>query len=162
MAVTKFVLVHGAWHGGWCWEKVRPLLKKAACEVYTPDLPGLGEDARPIHDISLAVYVDSILKLLEGLSPPVVLVGHSMGGIVISAVAEQVPEKISTLIYVAGHSPKNNESLLQNSMKDRDSVLRAHRQLLEDEGYARIATDKVKNVFITCVRMKMWPELYLA
>ena len=147
MAATQFVLIHGAWHGGWCWEKVRPLLEKAACEVYTPDLPGLGDDITPIQEISLATYVDSIVTLLGALPSPVVLAGHSMGGIVISAVAEQVPEKISTLIYVTGHSPKDGESLLQNSLEDRDSLLRAHRQIHKDEGYALIAADKVKECF---------------
>jgi pimeloyl-ACP methyl ester carboxylesterase len=82
--MSTFGLVHGGWNGGWCWEKVVPLLEEAGHEVEAQDLPGLGEDRTPIPEVSLQGYADRISQVLDAQPEPVVLVGHSSGGMIIS------------------------------------------------------------------------------
>ena len=88
--MATYVLVHGAWHGGWCWGRVTPLLRAAGHVVYTPTLTGLGERAHLLSPaIDLGTHVEDVVRVLhyEDLSD-VVLVGHSYGGMVITGVAE--------------------------------------------------------------------------
>jgi len=99
--VATFVLVSGAWHAGWCWERVVPLLEAAGHQVVAPDLLGMGGDKTPLSTVTLARWADQIADIIAGLADKVVLVGHSRGGIVISAVAERAPDRIETLVYLA-------------------------------------------------------------
>lgn len=110
--MATFILVHGAWHGGWCFEKITPLLQAGGHRVFAPDLPGHGEDHTPIAQVTLGRYVQALCDLIDTLDTQVILVGHSMGGIVISQVAEYRSEKIQKLIYLAAFMPKNNDSVL--------------------------------------------------
>lgn len=107
-----YVLVHGSWHGAWCWQKVIPLLTRAGHQVLAPDLPAHGQDKTPYVNVTLGDYVDCIGALLAKCDEPVILVGHSMAGMVISQVAEQFPEKIKKLVYLAAFLPQSGESLL--------------------------------------------------
>jgi pimeloyl-ACP methyl ester carboxylesterase len=109
--MAAFVLVHGAWHGGWCWEEVTPLLEAAGHSVYAPDLPGLGEDDTPLSEISLARCAGRVAGLLATIEEPVVLVGHSFGGAVISQTAEYASERIAGLIYVGAFLLPDGDSL---------------------------------------------------
>ncbi|WP_209019826.1 alpha/beta fold hydrolase [Pollutimonas harenae] len=96
-----FVLVHGAWHGGWCWSRVAGPLRDAGHTVYTPTLTGLGERSHLLSDsTTLQTFVDDIVNVLvwEDLRN-VVLVGHSFAGLVISGVADAIPERLARLIY---------------------------------------------------------------
>jgi pimeloyl-ACP methyl ester carboxylesterase len=95
-----------AWHGGWCWYKVTPLLEELGYTVITPDLPGHGRDKTPLSLVSLSSYVDSVCRIIDAQRDPVVLVGHSMGGGIITQAAEYCPEKIKTLVYIAALLPK--------------------------------------------------------
>jgi pimeloyl-ACP methyl ester carboxylesterase len=97
-----FVLVHGAWHGGWCWHSVALTLRARGHTVYTPTQTGLGERAHLIsRAITLDTFVDDIANVLtfDDLTD-VVLVGHSFGGNAISGVADRMPERIRKLIYL--------------------------------------------------------------
>ncbi|MGR7948773.1 alpha/beta fold hydrolase [Alcaligenes sp. RM2] len=97
-----FVLVHGAWHGGWCWSRLAARLRAKGHKVYTPTLTGLGERSHLLSaDITLNTFVDDVANLIrwEELSN-VVLVGHSFGGLVISGVADVMPRCIQQLIYL--------------------------------------------------------------
>lgn len=107
-----YIFVHGAWHAAWCWQKVAEKMRKMGFSVLTPDLPGHGVHEAQARTTTLADYVASVVQLVESQNQPVILVGHSMGGIVISQVAELIPEKIAQLIYVAAYIPKHFESLL--------------------------------------------------
>jgi pimeloyl-ACP methyl ester carboxylesterase len=112
--VAVFVLVHGAWHGGWCWRRLAPLLRAAGHEVVTPTLTGLGERSHLAHpEVGLATHVEDIVQVLvyEDLSG-VVLVGHSYGGIVITGVAERVPERLAHLVYLEAFVPEDGQSLV--------------------------------------------------
>jgi len=108
-----FVLVHGAWHGGWCWKRLSPLLRAAGHDVYTPTLTGLGERAHLLTpEVNLRTHIDDIVQVLhyEDLSD-VLLVGHSYAGLVISGVADRVPDRLAQLIYLDAYVPRVGENV---------------------------------------------------
>jgi pimeloyl-ACP methyl ester carboxylesterase len=108
-----FVLVHGAWHGGWCYVRVADLLRAGGHRVVTPTLTGLGERSHLFSGaITLSTHIDDIVNVLrwEDLTN-VVLAGHSYGGFVISGVAERVPERIAALVFLDAFVPADGESL---------------------------------------------------
>ena len=78
--MSTYVLIHGSWHGGWCWDKTVALLKEAGHQALAPDLPGHGQDKTPVAEITLARFVARVGEILEAQPEPVILVGHSMGG----------------------------------------------------------------------------------
>jgi pimeloyl-ACP methyl ester carboxylesterase len=98
--MATFVLVHGAWFGGWCWQKVLPFLEAAGHEVYAPTLTGLAERASELSpDVGLDTHIQDIVgELLEKNLHDIVLVGHSYGAIVITGVVDAVPERIAHLV----------------------------------------------------------------
>jgi pimeloyl-ACP methyl ester carboxylesterase len=113
-AIATFVLVHGAWHGGWCWKKVIPLLRERDHEVFAPTLTGLGERAHLRKDsIGLGTHIQDIVNVLdyEDLHD-VVLVGHSYGGMVISGAADRVPHRIAHAVYLDAHVPVDGQSVI--------------------------------------------------
>lgn len=112
--MASFVLVHGAWHGGWCWVRVARLLRDAAHEVYAPTLTGLGERAHLAHpDIDLQTHVQDVLGVLESEElRHAVLVGHSYAGSVISGVAARAANRLSHLVYLDAFVPEAGKSLL--------------------------------------------------
>ncbi len=99
--MATFILVHGAWHGAWCWRHIVPRLEAAGHQVFAPDLPGHGEDHTPVEDISLRSYVACIARLIDQAEEPVILVGHSLGGMTISQVAEERSSRIAQLVYLS-------------------------------------------------------------
>ncbi|MEM9062304.1 MAG: alpha/beta fold hydrolase [Pseudomonadota bacterium] len=105
--MTCFVLVHGGWHGGWCWERVVPLLEAAGHEVHAPTLTGLGERSHLVRAVAgPETHVADIVQVLEWRDlRDVMLVGHSYGGMVITGVAAQVPERIAHLVYLDAFVP---------------------------------------------------------
>jgi pimeloyl-ACP methyl ester carboxylesterase len=111
--MATFVLVHGAWHGGWCWKKVVPLLRNAGHEVFTPTLTGLGERAHLLTPaIDLTTHVQDIVGVLEHEDlQGVILVGHSYGGMVIAGVAEQAGARLAHLVYLDAFLPEHNKAL---------------------------------------------------
>jgi pimeloyl-ACP methyl ester carboxylesterase len=110
--MTTFILVHGALHGGWCWYKVQALLEARGRRVLCPDLPGHGRNRGAASLATHRGYVDFLAGLLREQPEPVVLVGHSMGGTVITAAAEAVPEKVARLVYLAAFLAPSGTSLL--------------------------------------------------
>ena len=145
--MSTYVLVHGAWHGGWCWDKVIPLLEKEGHKVLAPDLPGHGNDKTPMGDISLQAYVDSLCKLLDDQLEPVILVGHSMGGVVITQTAEYRPDKIKKLVYVTAFLLQDGESLLSASKADKDSLIHSNQIFAEEKSYVTINESAIREIF---------------
>jgi pimeloyl-ACP methyl ester carboxylesterase len=96
-----FILVPGAWHGAWCWERVVPLLEAAGHRALAPELIGMGADRARASEGSLARWADQLAAIVTAEPGPVILAGHSRGGAVISEVAERVPERIDRLVYIA-------------------------------------------------------------
>ncbi len=99
--MSTFVLVHGAWHGAWCWDQVAAELQGHGHRVIAPDLPGHGDNRCPLEQVSLQAYAGCVGQCLEQCDEKAVLVGHSMGGLVISQAAEINPQSIRTLVYLA-------------------------------------------------------------
>ena len=97
-----FLLVHGSWHGGWCWQKLVPLLQGIGHAALAFDLPGSGDDPAPAADADLDGYARRTIEMLDRVpaGQPAILVGHSLGGLTLSAVGEAVPERLAALVYV--------------------------------------------------------------
>jgi len=115
--MATFVLVHGAWHGGWCWQKVTPFLEAAGHEVYAPSLTGMAERVSELSpDVGLDTHIQDIVGLLEERNlHDVILVGHSYGGMVITGVVDRVPERIAHLVYLDTFVPRDGESMVDVS-----------------------------------------------
>jgi len=112
--MTNFVLVHGAWHGGWCWERVTPLLERAGHQALTPTLTGLGDRAAELTpEIGLEAHVDDVLHVLRELAEPVTLVGHSYAGLVVREAALRAPHKVQDVVLVEGWIGPGGRSLLE-------------------------------------------------
>lgn len=145
--MSRFVLIHGSWHGGWAWEKVVPLLAAQGHTVDAPDLPGHGDDATPLHEITLASYVDCVVEVLEGRPEPAVLVGHSHGGVVVTQVAEDRPDLVQALVYVCAFLPRHGESLLDLALSDTDSLLVPNLVFSDDRSTATVRPEVQIDVF---------------
>ncbi len=103
--MAEFLLVHGAFHGAWCWREIAPRLEKLGHSAAAVDLPAHGEDRTPIEAVSLDDYVAAVLRAREHLRRPPILVGHSLGGVVIQAAAEAHPDAFSAIVGLAACHP---------------------------------------------------------
>jgi pimeloyl-ACP methyl ester carboxylesterase len=120
-----FVLVHGAWHGGWCWRRVADLLEAKGHKVFTPTLTGLGERSHLLRaGINVSTHVADVVNVLkwERLSN-VVLCGHSYGGLVVSGVAEQMASAIGSIAFLDAFLPESGDSMAElTSQAVRDQL----------------------------------------
>jgi pimeloyl-ACP methyl ester carboxylesterase len=111
--VSEFVLVHGAWHGGWCWERVAERLRDGGHRVHAPTLTGLSERADELTPaVGLPTHVDDVLCSLAAAGGETVLVGHSYGALVAQAAAARAPERVRHVVYVEGWVGPDGSSLL--------------------------------------------------
>lgn len=122
--MTMFVLVHGASHGSWCWDKVIPLLNAQGHEAIAVDLPGntYGEFDIPPSQVTLKSYTDEVCDVLDELDEPVVLVGHSLGGLTITQTAEYRPDKIKSLVYLTALLFDNHRAMMPVASRETDVV----------------------------------------
>ncbi len=146
--MATYVLIHGAWFGAWCWNTTKVLLEQAGHQVIAIDLPGHGDDHTPVVEITLDTLVDRVGQTLTAQSEPVILVGHSMGGIVLSQTAEKYPDKIERLIYVAAYLLQDGESLFQVSTGDADSKIGPYLLLDAENGQIGIRPEALKEIFL--------------
>jgi pimeloyl-ACP methyl ester carboxylesterase len=111
--MATFVLVHGGGHGGWCYNRITPLLRAAGHEVSTPTLTGLGERKHLVRpDIDLDTHITDVVHVLEYEDlTDVILLGHSYGGMVITGVADRAGSRIAHLVYLDAAHPRNGQSL---------------------------------------------------
>ena len=121
--MSTYLLIHGAWHGGWCWRKVVPLLEAKGHRVLAPDLPGHGEDITATATVTLKSYTDRVCEIATAQTEPVILVGHSMGGVAITQAAENCPKQIAALVYVCAFLPRNGDSLMTWASQDQASMV---------------------------------------
>lgn len=112
-----YILIPGAFHGAWSWYKVITRLEKAGQKVVAPDLPGTGMSKAPPSEASLERWAEFVCGIIDQQPEPVVLVGHSRGGVVISQVAEYSSDKLETLVYVAGALLCPGDSLISYRAK---------------------------------------------
>lgn len=109
--MASFVLIHGSWHGGWCFDEVAAMLRERGHEVIAPDLPGMGGDAAALAAVTLQGWADFAADLCRSATQkPVILAGHSRGGLVVSQAAETAPEDIDALVYICAMMLPNGMS----------------------------------------------------
>lgn len=113
-AKKTFVLVHGAWHGGWCYRHTATALRKMGHEVFTPTHTGVGERAHGAHEsITLETHIRDVVGCIEAEEiSDIILVGHSYGGMVITGVADRMADRIKALVYLDAFVPEDGESLM--------------------------------------------------
>lgn len=109
--MATFLMIHGAWHGGWCFEPLRPLLAQRGHELISPTLPGMDGGEVPLDAVTLDLWAGFVADLAGRQREPVILCGHSRGGIVISSAAERAPESIVALIYITAFLLPHGQSL---------------------------------------------------
>jgi pimeloyl-ACP methyl ester carboxylesterase len=111
---SPIVLVHGAWHGGWCWRRVIDRLTAKGRYVVAPTLSGVGERSHLASDtINLSTHIDDVVNEIKWKDiERLVLVGHSYGGMVITGVAERIPERIAAIVYLDAFLPSDGQSLV--------------------------------------------------
>jgi len=143
--MATFVLVHGAWHGGWCWWKVEPLLRQSGGSVYAPSLTGMGERSHLAGyidpaAINLDLHIKDVWELLEseGLEE-VILVGHAYAGMVITGVAEVCPQRLDHLVYVNGVVPRDGEAMVDqlDAVRSPDFTARVRAAIDNREEFLR-------------------------
>jgi pimeloyl-ACP methyl ester carboxylesterase len=113
MVMATFVLVHGAWHGSWCWKRVRKALQERGHDVFTPTMTGVGERSHLLSPrVNLDTHIEDVVNLIrwEELSD-IVLCGHSYGGCVITGVADRLPDRIAALVYLDAFVPEDGQGL---------------------------------------------------
>jgi pimeloyl-ACP methyl ester carboxylesterase len=120
---TTYVLVHGAWQAPYVWDAVRTNLVNKGNKVIVVELPGHGADNTLTYTLSIDVYRDKVIEAISKVDGKVILVGHSMGGMVITSVAEKIPSKISKLVYIGAFLPASGQSIGDLAMTDPDSKL---------------------------------------
>ena len=150
--MARFVLVHGAFGGAWCWERVVPLLESAGHSVQTLDLPGGGDDHTPIEEITLNECAGRVCDALLDGDEEAILVGHSMGGVMITQAAAQVPGQVDSLIYVCAFMPANGQSLLDltHYPEGADDQIQANIRIEGDPPIAHLPDDAAVRAIYNC------------
>jgi pimeloyl-ACP methyl ester carboxylesterase len=121
--MSTYVLVHGAWHGGWCWHKIVSRLEALGHKVVAPDMPGHGSDPQPIATVTLPDIVSRVHEVIDAQNEPVILVGHSYGGAIITQASEKRAAKIKSLVYVTAFLLDHGLSLMNLAEQDSESHL---------------------------------------
>ena len=145
--MATYVLVHGAWHGGWCWHRIVARLQQASHRVMAPDLLSLGIDGTPPGLVTLRAWTDQIAALVETSKEPVVLVGHSRGGIVLSEVAERIPERIRVLVYVTAFLLEDGRSLADSVADQPESLVPPAMIVADDHQTATLRDAAIREAF---------------
>lgn len=144
--MSPFVLVHGGMHGAWCWYKVVPELERLGHSVVAVDLPGHGADRTPLEQLTLQSCVERVTSALDSLPEPVILVGHSLGGVVISQAAQERPERIRELVYLSALMPEDGESSSELMKRDTGSAIAAAKAS-GPTAYKRVSREDLINAF---------------
>jgi pimeloyl-ACP methyl ester carboxylesterase len=144
-----YVFIHGAWHGAWCWKYIESNLINLRQKVICLDLPGHGKNVvTPFSKIDLCQYVKYVSDIILELKDKVILVGHSMAGVVISQIAENIPDKILRLVYIAAFIPENNSMLVaEEGMSMKPSVSKETLIKKEDNMISIKNSKKIKELF---------------
>ena len=143
--MSAYLLIHGAWHGGWCWHKVLARLRMAGKSATAPDLPSLGRDRTAVEEITLQRWTDSVCGHLDEEGEPVILVGHSRAGAVISQAAEERPQKVRTLVYLAAYLLADGESVSQTALQDERSLVVPNMVLAPDRKSCTLRDAAIKD-----------------
>jgi pimeloyl-ACP methyl ester carboxylesterase len=143
-----YVLVHGAWQAPYVWDVVKNDLTAKGNKVIVVELPGHGSDTTLTHMLSLDVYGDKVIKAMSKVDGKVILVGHSMAGMVITHVAEKLPSKIEKLVYIGAFLPESGQSLTDLAYSDPDSKLGAALVPSADQLTLDVKRENLTDLFI--------------
>ncbi len=134
--MATFVVAHGAWSAGWAWKKMRPLMRAAGHELWTPTHTGLGERAHLGHaDVTLDTHIRDIVAVLETEDlTDVILIGHSYGGMVATGVADRARARVAKLVYLDAFAPTDGQAVFDLVPPDIAAKMRAGAQASES-GY---------------------------
>lgn len=146
-AKSSFVLVHAAWQGPYAWDLVKEHLLQAGFLVEVVQLPGHGTDTTDPKTIHMDTYVKYVSNAVAAAGKKVILVGHSLAGMIISGVAEEIPDMIEKLVFIAAYVPVNGQSAYAISMLDQQSLLGASLLVSEDQAEFNIVKEDVTNIF---------------
>ena len=164
--MTTFVLIHGAWHGGWCWHKVVARLESRGHSVFAPDLPGHGRDPMPIASVTLGDLVRRVHQVIDTQSEPVVLLGHSYGGAIITQASEARSAKVRSLVYLTAFLPDHGQTLMNLAGQDGESHLAGNVIASPDGDVLTVKEDCLRDCFygqcgdddIALARTRLGPE----
>ena len=144
--MSRYVLVHGAWEGAWSWENIVPALESRGHEVVVVKLPGSYGNEKPINEVTLESYVAEVAKAIEVSDQPVVLAGHSLGGVVISQVAQRFADRIERLVYVTAFLLENGGSAIEAMQSDAEGQMLSKLVFSEDQSYAQVPEEVWREV----------------
>jgi len=145
--VKTYVLVHGAWQAPSGWQIVKTQLEKKGQRVITVQLPGHGNDTTAAAKLTMDTYIATVVNAINAIDGKVILVGHSMAGMIISGVAEQIPNRIEKLVYIAAYVPANGQSAYAISLLDKQSQLGAALIPSADKTLLDVKLNQVTNIF---------------
>ncbi|MEM9742511.1 MAG: alpha/beta fold hydrolase [Pseudomonadota bacterium] len=145
--MSTFLLVHGAFHGAWCWHRLIPELEALGHQTRALDLPGHGVDRTDPRTVQLADYTAALVAAVDAIEGPVCLVGHSLGGFAIACAAEQRPEAVERLVFLAAFIPETGASpaamaqateptLFSQNLSFRDGVMHIDPAVIETAFFA--------------------------
>ncbi|MEO3404716.1 alpha/beta fold hydrolase [Mucilaginibacter sp. CAU 1740] len=141
-----FVLVHGAWAAPFAWNLIKEALEATGNLVIAVQLPGHGCDDTDFGILHMDTYIKYVSDTIEKLGTSVILVGHSLAGMIISGVVEQIQERIEKLVYVAGYVPRNGQSAYAISLDDKQSLLGASLLVSDDQSTFDIKREDIINI----------------
>jgi pimeloyl-ACP methyl ester carboxylesterase len=142
-----FVLVHGAWQAPYAWDRVKEDLLREGYQVVTVQLPGHGADTTDPESLHMESYITYVSDEVAKIGGKVILAGHSMAGMIISGVAEQLPDLIDKLVYIAAYVPVSGQSAYALSLLDQQSLLGASLSMSEDQSEFDIKKEDITNIF---------------
>jgi pimeloyl-ACP methyl ester carboxylesterase len=150
--MKNILFIHGAWGGAWAFREFVEILKQQGHQASAIDLPGHGQNTAPISEVTMEAYVNHVIETAKTIEGPIILVGHSLAGAVISQVGERIPERIERLVYVAASLPKNGETVLGIMQSDAGGQLLAKLVFSADQSYVTLEQDDVKSILLHDVK----------
>jgi uncharacterized protein len=152
----RFVLVHGAFVGAWCWEPLVGPLEAAGHTVETFDLPGSGEDRTPLAEVTLDAYADRVCAVLGERPEPAVVVAGSMGGMAATQAAVRCSGRVASIVYVAAFLPQDGQSLLELTRlpEGRDDQVQANLVVEGDPPVATMPAEAARQAVYGCCSMR--------
>ncbi len=145
--MSTFLLVHGSWHGAWCWHEVVPRLEAAGHRAIAFDLPAHGVDSTPPDAVSFEDYVDRICQVVDDADEPVVLVAHSMGGHAATQAVERLHEVVEAVVYLSAFLPADGQALTDLNLDGHDTVLSEYLVVDEERGVVDLDLGGVEDAF---------------
>jgi pimeloyl-ACP methyl ester carboxylesterase len=150
--MKNILLIHGAWGGAWEFQEFIGALKEKGHQAHAIDLPGHGQSEQPIFEVTMEAYVNRVIDAAHAIEGPIILVGHSLAGAIISQVGERIPAKIERLVYVAATLPRNGETVMGLMQSDDGGELLPQIVFSDDQSFATLQIDDVKRILLHDVK----------